>query len=161
MKRQRLTTALKIAFSAVCVIACVLLAIMWARSYQRNDIAVGPASKSSSVLLSSYGGRMSIIVQPATITRWHYLSRAKKVAAISSASVGGGVVLASRLFAIRCDSKNYKFASLPYTYPVLLACTFAASPWIRQLNWRFSLRTMLVATTFVAAVLGLITYMAR
>jgi hypothetical protein len=33
-----------------------------------------------------------------------------------------------------------------------------AAPWLRQLGWRFSLRTLLIATTLVAIGLGLIVW---
>jgi hypothetical protein len=44
----------------------------------------------------------------------------------------------------------------PYWCVVLLAGMFAAAPWVR-----FSLRALLVATTLVAVVLGLVVYFAR
>jgi len=50
---------------------------------------------------------------------------------------------------------------LPHWFLIALSATFAAVPWIRQLKLRFSLRTLLVATTLIAVVLGLITYAAR
>ena len=42
----------------------------------------------------------------------------------------------------------------------LITVAIAALPWIRQLSWRFNLRTLLIATTLVAVVLGLAVYMA-
>jgi hypothetical protein len=47
---------------------------------------------------------------------------------------------------------------LPYWFPVLVAGTVAIVPWLR---WRFSLRTLLIATTLVAVLLGLLVYAAR
>jgi hypothetical protein len=44
----------------------------------------------------------------------------------------------------------------PHWLPVLQCATFAAVPWIR----RFSLRTLLIATTLIAVVLGLIVWSA-
>jgi hypothetical protein len=46
----------------------------------------------------------------------------------------------------------------PHWFLVLLSAAFATAPWIR---WRFSLRTLLIATTLVAVVLGLIVWAAR
>ena len=40
--------------------------------------------------------------------------------------------------------------------PALLFAAVAAIPWLR---WRFSLRTLLIATTLVAVVLGLIVWL--
>jgi hypothetical protein len=47
---------------------------------------------------------------------------------------------------------------LPYWFGVLLSATFATLPWIPT---RFSLRTLLIATTLVAVVLGLIVFATR
>ncbi len=41
----------------------------------------------------------------------------------------------------------------PYWFPVVITTAFAAAPWVR---WRFSIRTVLIATTLVAVVLGAI-----
>ena len=51
----------------------------------------------------------------------------------------------------RCDS-----LSIPHWFAVALAATFAATPWLR---WRFSLRTLLIAITLVALVLGLVVWL--
>ena len=50
---------------------------------------------------------------------------------------------------------------IPYWFFVFVTATLTTAPWIRQLRWRFSLRTLLIATTLVAAVLGLIVYALR
>jgi hypothetical protein len=42
---------------------------------------------------------------------------------------------------------------IPHWVLVLLSAVFAALPW---LPWKFSLRTLLIATTLIAVVLGLI-----
>jgi hypothetical protein len=47
---------------------------------------------------------------------------------------------------------------IPYWSLVLVTPLLAVAPWIR---WRFSLRTVLIATTLVAVVLGLIVYASR
>ena len=47
---------------------------------------------------------------------------------------------------------------LPFSLTVAVACAVSTAPWIR---WRFSLRTLLVATTLIAIGLGLAIYAAR
>ncbi len=47
---------------------------------------------------------------------------------------------------------------VPCWFAVLMSATLTAVPWIR---WRFSLRTLLVATTLVAVVLGLAVWAVR
>jgi hypothetical protein len=46
----------------------------------------------------------------------------------------------------------------PHWFAMLTALAIAATPWLR---WRFSLRTLLIATTLVAVVLGLIVWLSR
>ena len=45
--------------------------------------------------------------------------------------------------------------------PALISGVFAVAPWIRHLKRRFSLRTLLITTTLVAVVLGLIVWVSR
>jgi hypothetical protein len=47
---------------------------------------------------------------------------------------------------------------VPHWFLLVLAGTFAALPWLR---WRFTLRTLLIATTLVAVVLGLAVWFRR
>jgi len=68
----------------------------------------------------------------------------------------------------RRDGASWKFITspstwiifFPYWFPTLLAAVaaVATAPWLR---WQFSLRTLLIATTLVAVVLGVIVWMSR
>jgi hypothetical protein len=49
---------------------------------------------------------------------------------------------------------------VPYWFPVVLSLVVAVAPWLRW-SRRFSLRTLLIATTLVAVVLGLIVAVLR
>jgi hypothetical protein len=48
---------------------------------------------------------------------------------------------------------------IPHWFPTLLFAAFAALPWLPFK--RFSLRTLLIATTLIAVVLGIIVWVAR
>jgi branched-subunit amino acid ABC-type transport system permease component len=50
---------------------------------------------------------------------------------------------------------------LPHWFIAGFFAAFAATTWVRQLRWRFSLRTLLIATTLVAVVLGAIVWSIR
>ncbi len=50
---------------------------------------------------------------------------------------------------------------LPYWFAVFVSATFAGAPWLSRLDWRFSLRTLLIATTLIAVLLGLIVWLSR
>jgi hypothetical protein len=47
---------------------------------------------------------------------------------------------------------------VPYWIPVLLTATLAALPWLR---WRFSLKALMIGTTLVAVLMGLIVWAVR
>ena len=53
------------------------------------------------------------------------------------------------------NSRGFKRIGVPHWFAVLAVTSLAVGPWIR---WRFSLRTLLIATTLIAVVLGLIVY---
>jgi len=48
---------------------------------------------------------------------------------------------------------------VPHWFPVVVSVTLATAPWIIQWQWRFSLRTLLIAITLVAIGLGLIVWL--
>ena len=50
---------------------------------------------------------------------------------------------------------------VPYYFPFVLTSSLSLAPWVRYVSWRFSLRTLLIATTLVAVVMGLIAYAVR
>ena len=52
--------------------------------------------------------------------------------------------------ASRWRAKSFSLV-VPYWAPTMIAVALAAMPWLR---WRFSIRTMLVATTLIAVTLG-------
>jgi hypothetical protein len=49
--------------------------------------------------------------------------------------------------------------TMRYWLPVLITAIFASVPWIHRLK-HFSLRTLLIATSLIAVVLGLVVYAA-
>jgi hypothetical protein len=53
------------------------------------------------------------------------------------------------------------YAHSPHWFPTLISGVLAILPWIRQLRWRFTTRTLLLATTLIAVVLGAIVWAAR
>ena len=54
-----------------------------------------------------------------------------------------------------------EFVIFPHWFGVLLSATFTVAPLMLNLRWRFSLRTLLIATTLVAVVLGLVVAVIR
>jgi hypothetical protein len=114
---------LRIAWSVMCGIGCLLLIVLWVRSYSCNDHVHFPVMSDRMVTIDSTANRLSIttysLYRPLA---WH------------------------------------RGITLPHWCLILIASALAAVPWLR---WRFSLRTLLIATTLIAVVLGIIVWMSR
>lgn len=135
---------LRIVWSVGCGIACVLLIVLWVRSYWQYDylyLGRGRAlmSMRGDVHTCSMGGqiplpRWSVSTTPLVLTGPHTYS----------------------FLGIGYSPGAWPPATIPDWLPTLLFVSLAALPWLR---WRFRLRTLLIATTLVALMLGLIVYL--
>jgi hypothetical protein len=127
----------------------MLLCVLWARSYWQwdeftlNDGVNSLGSKSGNVYLF----QREIGTHPTRPYGWPSHS-------------GGEITKSQNAFKWQPPFGQLMGVSfpLPYWFPVAMSAGLAATPWLR---WRFSLRTLLIATTLVAAVLGLGVYAAR
>ena len=164
--RTRIFKWLRVAFSATCLVACVLLIALWVRSYWYWD----------------FGGSHNGILQHWT-TRFDSMSgilhiehsAVDKTANMLKAKTGYGYEW--KFFSLResippatrprqrlqwnINSENQDVI-VPYWCLTLICGIVGAVPWILPwLRWRFSLRTLLIATTLVAVVLGLVVWLLR
>ena len=140
---------LRIAFSATCLIACVLLIALWVRSYRHTDLLSGSVGGRGFVIIESQEGRLIYIrdLKAPGLRSW----------SISTDIYGWMESLAIQGRSWGWDSSgNPHFGFLPHWLPVLLSITLATVPWLRDLKCRFSLRTLLIATTLFAVGLGFI-----
>lgn len=156
MKRPRLVRGLRIAVSAVCGVLCVLLVVLWVRSYQVVD-AVSGTRGPKSYYGGAYKGEVglsSIIPVNQTQIAWDWFTepidsrqslfsegvgyRIKRIPGIQVAHFGNGWHLVVSLW-----------------LPIMVSLSLAGVIWVPG---RFSLRTMLIAITLIAAVLGWIGY---
>jgi hypothetical protein len=146
---------LRIAFSAACLIACVLLIVLWVRSYWWVDSIETRKSPSIWVVASGrgvLGVGYDPLVSPVAVRDWRFESDPPDYEAQSPQhSILG--------FYIHHSQGEFAIL-LPYWFLVLFAMVLVAVPWIRW-SKRFSLRTLLIATTLVAVVLGLIIWSVR
>jgi hypothetical protein len=142
---------LRIAWSVVWGLAALLLVVLWVRSFQRVETMTYTNSAKWFTGVRSDDGEFVVyhghVHPPRETPGWSY-NRFD-----DSLHQYRGVVWP---WTNRSDT-----AILPYWFLVSLSVIFAVGPWIRQHRWRFSLRTMLIATTLVAVVLGLIVYVAN
>ncbi len=143
---------LRIAFSATCLIACVLLIALWVRSYSRvdsvngvlySDVQFDLSSLSGCTLAEVWGGTPLSLPQYDTYrnTESDFSSPAFIIVGRSEQPGGSGFVVIS-----------------PYWFSLVFTIALAALPW---LPWRFRFRILLIVTTLVAVVLGLTVYAAR
>jgi hypothetical protein len=141
---------LRIAFSATCAIACVLLIVLWVRSFWWVDIALNILGHD---LASVHGN--AVIDDTICFTTVD-----KKIIYL-----GGDTT--DRFYAISISLANVahvrqgKGIAVPYWALVFPLAVITSAPWLRQMHWRFSLRTLLIAMTLVAVVLGLVVYVIR
>jgi hypothetical protein len=66
-------------------------------------------------------------------------------------------------FIVGADRRGFRFR-LPYWFVFVCAASasaFLVKPFVGPLSWQFSVRTLLIAITAVAVVLGIITYATR
>jgi hypothetical protein len=142
---------LRIAFSATCLIAFVLLIALWLRSYWREDTLVHRRHSAMIFVVSLQGeievDQVGYIDDAPDTNSWDV-----RIEAIlpDKESTGNG-------FAFNRGVYDNEFAfTFPQWCPVLVAGLLAAVPWLPWWSKRFTLRTLLIATTLVAVVLGLI-----
>src|SRR6187200_553284 len=119
---------LRIAWSVGCGLAAVLLIVLWVRSYWLYDLVFFPGPHN----IASMKGWLAldeklIVVEPPIITRFGYDLGKLKLSSISGNLTPGGV-------------GRY----CPHWLLIVVIGQLAALPWLR---WRFTLRTLLIATT--------------
>jgi hypothetical protein len=140
---------LRIAWSVTSSAVALLLMLLWERSYRRLEILEVPIGVRA-VQICSVSGRIAIAHLAAYKTGIFY----KNVVAGDAADWRKAGALG---FAFHVD-RVVTALLVPHWLPALLFATLAAAPWISR-SWRFSLRTLLIATTLVAILLGLIVWL--
>ena len=144
---------LRIAWSTICGSATVLLIVLWVRSYAWVEGVTAPIAANQALQFGSLPGVFAVglrnvqeafIVSQRPADEWQSHHKGP-----------------SQLWGGRMLTQSTKAVYLPFWLLVLLSASFAVVPWIRQISRRFSLRTLLIATTLVAVVLGAIVYTTR
>jgi len=152
---------LRIAFSVTCGIACVLLIALWVRSYSSEDVIHISHPEMLNLRINSLPSRIYITLKGGSIRRYwetHHFDDGK--AALTLTARVSAKYENKLGFGIRQQARR-TVVHMPHWFMVVIAIAFAASPWLHRLRWRFNLRTLLIATTLVAVVLGAIVYAAR
>jgi hypothetical protein len=147
---------LRIAWSTLCFVACVLLIALWVRSYWYVETVLCKLSDDVLVYAGSAPGVLGFRILPEeSVEPWIVYKQStekwlKSVRDRWLEQTWGG---------FHIDIDNAAIMA-PYWFWCVIPVTIAAAPWLRWSN-RFSLRTLLIATTLVSVILGLIVYANR
>jgi hypothetical protein len=147
---------LRIAFSATCLIACVLLIVLWVRSYwwtygvNANDgIQEFGISVECGALVAAFGSVPKL-------SRVHFYWESQPVT--PDLDMPG-------LMGFYCGTHPYGGSSTLLLLPLwlfgILAATAGVTPWIIAIRLRFTLRTLLVAITAVAVLFGVVVWVGK
>jgi hypothetical protein len=151
---------LRIAFSATCLILCVLLIVLCVRSYWWADLLAYRRGQTN-VSVATGRGIASL--------NWHSWNAGVRIGNKLGWELFGGPAgtIDSRMKPLewkRDRDPNLAFGllvSVPCWCCVAFFATLSVLPWIPQLRLRYSLRTLLIVTTLIAVVLGLIGWLIK
>jgi hypothetical protein len=138
-------------------LVAALLIVLWVRSYTTWDRCYWPG-KTLGVQLNSDAGHIVLVVAPpapsSDITSFF-------AASLPSDDEGKTFYKNDILgFYFEPLPKGFRL-DVPFWFSSLVCMTFAILPWRQQIDWRFRLRTLLIATTLVAVVAGLAVWAAK
>jgi hypothetical protein len=149
---------LRIAWTVAWGLAAVLLIVLWVRSYRHGHLE-GYFRALPGMCCRSINGFVVAMRLPAQTETETETPRKNIVLTFSSPEpVDIGTTNTWSGFIFDWHTTGFWWVQMPYWFLVITPALFAALPWARQLRWRFSLRTLLIATTLVAVVLGLIVW---
>src|SRR5262245_58555611 len=151
---------LRIAWSLAWGLLAVLLCVLWVRSYWWNE-ALQLAAFRHVLIVESVAGQMTFDAHrildlsdwlasdrwQREVHAWHYNSQRRRFSDDVyhfNQERGVSIVLTPDF------DWSAQVISLPIWLFVVLASISAVSPWLRHIPYRFSLRTLLIATTLVA-----------
>jgi hypothetical protein len=150
----------RIAFLALCGIVCVLLIVLWVHSYWCRDVIFAQHPAWGSISVVSLQSKVSWIVgrQRPTRRKPHFEMRSIPIALAIAEMEGMEPALPEGRSASSFTIERWRDSFgmvLPYWFLILSVVVLAAIPWL-PLSKRFSLRTLLIAITIVAVVLGIV-----
>jgi hypothetical protein len=146
---------LRIAVTALCLTACVLLVALWVRSYWWADaVWYRPAKTIAFRVMSDEGGLTFLKAKDLTLRimgdppPMGFSHRDYWYEGYSRTTEGAF----TKIFRGFHD-RSRATRQIPHWLVVVLAAAAGVLPYSARRGWRFSLRTLLVATTLVALVL--------
>jgi hypothetical protein len=160
MECRRIIRFLRIGWTGLFAVVCAILIALWVRSYWRwENVAWGITTQQGILVGSQSGAAVLQYVAGATggLLKWQVQSLSVRD---TTRPPIGGIEESVAGFHIHGSWRSYFMVCVPYWFLVPLSVAVAAAPWSKW-SRRFSLRTLLIATTFVAVLLGLIAFAIR
>jgi hypothetical protein len=168
---MRPLTKVRVACSAFWGLACVLLVVLWVRSYHYRSHYQRSFSATQLLVAESDVGRLYISWRVANYPRprqgltneelnSEFVTLLQKMHA-SHEKLGFAIdrrIVPAEPRAGGTGVADIRGITLPYWFLTLLAALLPPVAWIKG---TFSLRTLLIATTLVAVVLGLVVWLSR
>jgi len=157
---------LRIAVTALSLTACVLLVALWVRSYWWADFMRGPLTVGIDYYIWSIRGHLKFGRLPWDASPMN-TQRATRFGSFPSNRLAleqpmGRSRFGFKLVRVHTPGTNKREPAtiIPFWMPVLMMLSTALAVWVLPAI-RFSLRTLLIATTLVAIGLGGVIYLAR
>jgi hypothetical protein len=133
------------------------------RSYWWTDGAIGPLSSAKTLVMGSNSGRFSIRIDDSSqhrySRRWQFDHYSLVEIQKDFERLGGRVSFSFPIFGF--SGTDFFLSQWFVIIPIAVMGLVSSRPWLRKSEWSFSLRTLLIATTLVAVVLGLIVWAAN
>lgn len=140
---------LRFAFLATCGIICLLMVVLWVRSYWWHDTVICYRGGDWYGVESAWGVlHTNVMVNVGVSDGWYRSSNRLAEKRFPYLAFGWQGRVGGSVFTAHCS----------HWIPVLMFAALATAPWIK---WRFSLRTLLIATTLVAVLLGAVVWAAK
>jgi hypothetical protein len=157
---------LRFAFSAVCGVVCLLLIVLWIDSYWSLRY-IDARYYRLQVMAATLRGIVGFDVDmnqtssgPGTGPKVYWRFDTFPASKRNFGLVTDKLRVISFLGFRWVSANNYYEADLPFWLLTFTTAAISVTPWLRW-SKHFSLRTLLIATTLVAVVLGLICYAVR
>jgi hypothetical protein len=150
--KRRLRIAVSVFFALMAVVLCGL----WVRSYSQYEMLVVPVGSEVDYDITSDRGTVYLRRLTNVPNEWdwpYYVNYNEFVQGRDDRTV-------SESWDLDWDSDGNAWLTTPYWFWVLATATVSILQWART-RMSFSLRTMLIATTLVAVVLGLAVWAGR
>jgi hypothetical protein len=158
MKYRKLRIAWSVWWGAMAALLCVL----WVRSYWSIDRLLLQLSPQHGAIIATCQGGGVVAFRPASdAPAGHsFVHRSAPVGNTDAWSPKQGELklLIGKFGTVA--TPHTSGVSFPLWFPAAIVAAMGVAPWMRW-TYRFSLRTLLLATTAVAVTLGLIIYAAR